>query len=327
MTTIRMMLTRRNFLRYGGMLTASIASESCAINSLLFGGTPIRVAVADYGRRSLPVFHAAMRSPNFEVLAICGSRFTNMMAIDDMCSRFGKRRPIVTTAMEITSNPSVEALLVADDSDENTELAYDSIRFRKNIFFSHPSRAAVFKDSTVSGSCSSRIHVGLLSAYDREIDEAVAYIYRNGPGQIVTTQIFTPPAEEWVWLEAFNITHLIFEKLERSPLEPSPKAGQVAVPFRGGPHNVEVASTASSGAVPAIRIRGTRGSLHIPLYTAKDRLEALSPILEVFGADIRSRSVSIHKSLEQTKRAHLLLSTAQRSVLSVSPIEGRKLLQ
>jgi hypothetical protein len=319
MNAFRMMLTRRNFLRYGGTLAASVAVHSRAADRLL-RITPIRVALADYGHNSLPMLHAAMRSPNFEVLAICAPNFRDIGAMHQMCWRFGKTLPTLTGPREVALSPSIEALLLADDSEGNTQLAHDAYHARKKIFIGQPSRAIVLKDSVLKGSPPSLIHVGLLSAHDVQVSDAAAYVQRGGLGQVLGAQIFTPPSEEWIWLEALNITHLIFEKLDSAAIRLSPRGHEVVVPSKDGEHPVELVSTVCKPIrFPALRLRGTRGAIEIPLYTRRDRLEALSPMLEVFARAVRADSVSAHKSLEQTKRAHLLLTAAQRSVLKLYP--------
>jgi|SRR5271157_265434 len=317
MKTFPMMLTRRNFLRYGGTLAASVAVQSRAVDSL-FGGTPIRVAVADYGRSSLPILHAAIRSPSFEVVAICTPRLKDELILHQMCLRYAKRIPVLASPSALIANSLIDAILLADDSDQTSQLAREAHRSYKKIFMGHPMRTVVQGDSA-SGRSPALVHVGLLSAHDLQVTDAAAYVQRGGIGEMFEAQIFTPAAEEWVWLEALNITQLIFEGLDSSMINLSPKPREITVSSKNGTHSVELLSTigrAIHGA--ALTLRGTRGSLHIPLYSGRDRLEALSPMLEAFAKEVKTHNTSVDKSLDQARRAHLLLTTAQNKSLSVS---------
>ncbi len=230
------------------------------------------------GEKSTVHLQATFESNLFDVVLISVESPAQKLAVRALCARHGRQVPrFLRDPMQAVSSLAARALVLVGQSESLVPVLNLAPVGGKPVFVTHPPFAAA--EATRKNELlrhADRIHVGMVSAHDANVDEMEAAIRGGIIGEVTGLTIMGSESDAWDEMEALNIARRAH-------------GGNVHDTWKGGNDSNnngccvrKVPTLNGQVGQVMVHVRGARGSLQMPAYSKRDRVQALPAMLNVF---------------------------------------------
>jgi hypothetical protein len=307
MTDPRFAVTRRTFLYSASGAAGCIALHTGVTHLLCVPSLP--VAFLSDGSQSLAGLNAVFGSERFHVVAAFVSDPAAARAVSALCSRHRCPVPMVlSNPLAAIESPLVRAIILNGSSQRLSSILKSGVEEGKHVFVVHPELIINEARETQSPSSTSTglVHVAMLSSHDANVVEMMTTIRSGAIGRVLRTSVMGSSSQQWMWLEAMNIIRCA----TRSAVSNGDFSSPDLVPITTvRSENIHLRRL-------AVMVHGTRGSIEIPGYSERDRIEGLPTVLDLLSEATTDRLGATLK-LQETLAACTLFRSACIPVTTV----------